>query len=79
MDVHSVYLQTGQVHICFFERMAGTNGSPLGKSLAAVTPNRKHCHLLVQDNTKNRAIYLQPAAIVDEANLSELVHEEIHS
>jgi len=33
----------------------------------------------VQDNGKKRAIHLQPAVVVDEAKLSELVHEEIHS
>jgi len=35
--------------------------------------------LLVQDNAKERAIHLQPTVVVDEAQLSEFVHEEIHS
>jgi hypothetical protein len=33
----------------------------------------------VQDNGKKRTIHLQPTVAVDEAKLSELVHEEIHS
>ena len=41
--------------------------------------NGDYRQLPVQDNAKKRAIYLQPAVIVDEAKLSELVHEEIHS
>jgi len=35
--------------------------------------------LAVQDNGKKRTIHLQPTVVVDEAKLSELVHEEIHS
>jgi len=35
--------------------------------------------LLVEDNAEKRAIHLQPAVVVDEAKLSEFVHEEIHS
>jgi hypothetical protein len=35
--------------------------------------------LLVQDNAKKRAIHLQPAVVLDEAQLPEFVHEEIHS
>ena len=35
--------------------------------------------LIVQDNTEKRAIYLQPAVVVDETQFSEFVHEEIHS
>jgi len=35
--------------------------------------------LLVQDNAEKRAINLQPVVVVDEAQLSEFVHEEIHS
>jgi len=37
------------------------------------------CNLLVQDNVKKRAIHLQPVVVVDEAQLSEFVHEEIYS
>ena len=44
-----------------------------------INTNGDYRQLFVQDNTKKRAIYLQPAVIVDEAKLSELVHEEIHS
>ena len=35
--------------------------------------------LVVQDNAEKRAIHLQPAVVVDQAQLSEFVHEEIHS
>jgi hypothetical protein len=33
--------------------------------------------LLVQDNTKKRTMYLQSSVVVNEAQLSESVHEEI--
>jgi hypothetical protein len=35
--------------------------------------------LIVQDNAKKRAVHLQHAVVVDETQLSKLVHEEIHS
>ena len=35
--------------------------------------------LIVQDNAKKRAIYLQTSVVVDEPKLSEFVHEKIHS
>jgi hypothetical protein len=35
--------------------------------------------LLVQDNTKKRAMHLQSTVVVNEAKLSEFVHEEIDS
>jgi hypothetical protein len=34
--------------------------------------------LLVQDNAKKRAMHLQAAVVLDEAQLSEFVHEEVH-
>jgi NRPS condensation-like uncharacterized protein len=34
--------------------------------------------LIVQDNTKQRTIHLQSTVVLNEAELSEFVHEEIH-
>ena len=34
--------------------------------------------LIVQDDTEKGAMHLQSAVVVNEAKLSELVHEEIH-
>ena len=46
----------------------------LGLSIAAEAQQ-----LLVQNNTKERRIHVQSAVVFDEAQLSEPVHEEIHS
>ena len=35
--------------------------------------------LLMQNNVKQRSIHLQSTVVLDEAKLSKLVHEEIHS
>ena len=34
--------------------------------------------LVVQDNAEKRAMHLQAAVVLDEAQLSEFVHEEVH-
>jgi len=35
--------------------------------------------LVVQDHLQERTIHLQPAVILDETQLSEPVHEDVHS
>jgi len=35
--------------------------------------------LLVQNHTEQRTVHLQPTVVVDQAKVSEFIHEEIHA
>ncbi len=44
-----------------------------------MVPRQAESELIVQDNAKKRTMHVQSAVILNEAKLSEFVHEEIHT
>ena len=50
---------------------------PIGEDISVARSTNSQ--LIVQDDTEKRTMHLQSAVVVNEPELSELVHEEIHS